>query len=153
MATNLLVESPDFDRIRKGVPKATEDAIRLLWYALNTLSARETQDVYTTQNTFQPLVKSDAPTTAQSNYDTGGATILLFTGSTAFNFTGIRNGAPGRVVELINLGTGTVTVKHDTTSDDLNKIEMQAGADKAVPQNKAMFLRYLNSRWREVVLA
>ena len=35
MAENLVIESPDFDEIRKETGTATEDAIRLLWFALN----------------------------------------------------------------------------------------------------------------------
>lgn len=35
MADNLVIESPDFDQIRKETGTATEDAVRLLWFALN----------------------------------------------------------------------------------------------------------------------
>ena len=35
MAENLVIESPDFDEIRKESGTSTEDAIRLLWFALN----------------------------------------------------------------------------------------------------------------------
>jgi hypothetical protein len=35
MADNLVIESPDFDQIRKETGTSTEDAIRLLWFALN----------------------------------------------------------------------------------------------------------------------
>lgn len=35
MSEQLVIESPDFDQIRKESGRATEDAIRLLWYALN----------------------------------------------------------------------------------------------------------------------
>lgn len=35
MAGNLVIESPDFDEIRKESGASTEDAIKLLWYALN----------------------------------------------------------------------------------------------------------------------
>lgn len=35
MAVNLVIESPDFDEIRAETGASTEDAIKLLWYALN----------------------------------------------------------------------------------------------------------------------
>lgn len=153
MATNLVIEAPDFDRVRRGDARATEDAVRLLWYALNTLSARETTDITTAINILSPLVQSDGTTSNQDNYDGGQGSVLLFTGAVNFNLTGIRNGVSGRCFLIVNLGAGTITVKHDTTSDTLNKIEMAASADKALATNKCMWLVYLNSRWREVSLA
>lgn len=153
MAINLQVESPAFDRIRKGDPVAIEDGVRLVWFALNNLYRTEGQDFLAASRTMKPYVKSDAPAAGQDNYDVGDASILLFTGGTAFNLTGIRNGLQGRIVIVFNLGTATVTMKHEVTSDAANRIDMAGAADKGVATLKGMILIYLNARWRELSLA
>lgn len=153
MASNLVVQSPDFDNIRKGKGDAVEGGIKLVWYAVNELSRTSTVTAQTNKDNLSPLVLSAGPTTTQSNYDSKGATILLFTGGSAFDFTGIRNPVSGQIKILVNLGAGTMTVKHEVTSDTVNRIDMAASADMAVATNKVMILVYLNSRWREVSLA
>lgn len=152
MAVNLVVESPDFDRIRKGDGKATEAAVRLLWFVLNDLSRRESIDFQTVRNLWSVAVLSAAPSSNQDNYDSKDATILLFTGGSAFNLTGIRNGVEGMVKIIANLGAGTITIKHETTSDTTNRIDTVTGADKTIVTNKFMLISYLSNRWREVSL-
>lgn len=153
MASNLQVESPAFDRIRKGDNTATEDGIRLLWFALNNLYRVESVDFQSASRTFKPAVKSDSPSVNQDNYDMGDATVLLLGQAGAFNLTGIRNGTSGRIVIIVNLGAGTMTAKQAVTSDIFNQLQMAAAADKAVATNKAIVFIYLNSRWRELSLA
>lgn len=153
MASNLRVEAPAFDRIRAGDDGAVEDAVRLLWLALNYQFQVENTNFLRSSRILSPAVLTDAPSANQDNYDMKDNTILLLTGSSAFNLTGIRNGASGRLVLIVNLGSATCTVKHDVTSTAENRINMQAGADKGITTGKAMLLCYLSSRWREVSLA
>lgn len=153
MASNLVIQSPDFDNIRKGRGDAVEGGIKLVWYAINELSRSTSIADKTNKDILSPLVLSAGPTTTQNNYDAKGATILLFTGGSAFDFTGIRNPVTGQIKILVNLGAGTMTVKHELTSDTGNRIDTAASADKNVATNQMMILIYLNSRWREVSLA
>lgn len=47
MAEQLVIESPDFDQIRKDAGTTVEDSIRLLWFTLNDeISKRRKQRVY-----------------------------------------------------------------------------------------------------------
>lgn len=47
MAEQLVIESPDFDQIRKDAGVTVEDSIRLLWFTLNDeISKRRKQRVY-----------------------------------------------------------------------------------------------------------
>lgn len=152
MSNNLTIEAPAFDRITKGDFRATTDAIRLLWFVVNQLSSQESSDIQTVKKRYVPVVQSDAPVSQQDNYDTRGSGVALFTGGTAFDLTGIRNG--GGWVLIANLGTGTITIKQESASSDAAaRIDLAAGADKTVATNKFMLLTYLNSRWREVSLA
>lgn len=152
MANNLTVEAPAFDRITKGDMRATSDAIQLLWFVLNQLSSQESSDIQTVKKKAVWTVQTDAPVTQQDSYDTHGCGVVLFTSSTPFSLTGIRNGA-GLLI-LANLGSATVTVKQESASSAASeRIDMAASADKAVATNKFMMFQYLNNRWREISLA
>jgi hypothetical protein len=53
-----------------------------------------------------------------------------------------------------NLGTGTITLKHESASSDVtNRLDTAADADVAVTTGKCARFRYLNNRWRQEVLA
>lgn len=154
MSENQTIASPDFDRIKKEAGSATRDAVVLLWEVGNNEAAERRRGVRRAQETSERKVLSDAPTTAQDNYDAMDATVVLFTGGSAFNLTGIRNGTTGRKVEIVNLGTGTVTVKYNSGSSDLgNRFDMASAADVAVTTGKCFLARYLNGYWRQLVLA
>jgi hypothetical protein len=149
VAENLTIESPDFDRIKKLDGNAIRDAITLLWYVANNESAVRSQTVQRAQNRISPKVLSAAPAAQQDNYDPADCGYLLFTGGTAFNLTGIRNGIDGRTLLLENLGTGTITLKFESASSDAaNRFYTVTGGDKTVTTGQTAFLQYLNSRWR-----
>lgn len=153
MAENLSVESPDFDKIRKESGTATSDAIRLLWYVTNNEIADRRRGVREAQEKREGKVLSAAPASAQDNFDAQGAFLVVFTGSTAFNLTGIRNGLDGRCLLIHVTGTGTVTVKNESASSDAaNRIDSQSGADLSVTTGKTLILNYYASRWREAKL-
>jgi hypothetical protein len=147
---NLTIEAPEFDRIKKEAGPATRDATQLLWFVANDESAQRRRGIRRAMDVLQPKVKSDAPTAAQHNYDTDGATTIQFTGSTAFNLTGLRNGETGQIKVIHVLGSATVTIKYDdANSDAIHRFDTGSGADVAVATGKTFIAQYLNSRWRQ----
>lgn len=154
MAENLSVESPDFDRIRKGNPYATEDAMRLLWFVTNDEIAKRRKADRQISERVSPKVLPLAPTASQNNLDTQGCGLLEFTGTSAINITGIMARTEGDILLLHNTGSGTITFKHGSgSSDATNQLLFASGADKAVATDKSLVLLYLNLRWRELSLA
>lgn len=154
MSENQTVSAPDFDRIRKETGVTTRDAINLLWLVANDEAAQRRRGILRAMQTDERKVLSDAPTTTQNNYDTQDASVLKFTSSSTFDLTGIRNGTEGRLVEICNLGSATLTVKYDSASSDaINRFDMASAADVAVTTGKWFIARYLNNRWRQKVLA
>jgi hypothetical protein len=149
MAEQLVIESPAFDRIRKGDGHAIEDAIRLLWLVANNEASMRTQTVQQAQNQISPKVLSGAPTTQQDNYDARDGGYVLFTSATPFTLTGLRNGIDGRTFIIENLGTGTVTIAHESAgSDAANRFYLRSGASAALATGQAVFAWYVNQRWR-----
>lgn len=154
MAVNLSIESPDFDLIRKQSGYAVEDAIRLLWNVLNEEQRSRRLGVREAKEKIEGKVKTDPSTSNQDNYDSEGAQTVYFTGGSALNVTGIRNGVEGRVIIFTTLGVGTITYKNNSASSDTaNRIVTAGGADVAAATNKTFIVQYLNNRWREVSLA
>jgi hypothetical protein len=154
VAENLTVESPDLDRIKKESGYATRDAVQLLWFVANGEGAERRRGVRAAQEEDLKKTITVAPTTDQHNFDTQGAPILVFTGSASFNLTGFRNGIQGTGRVLHNLGTGTITLQHESASSDAaNRLDLAADAAVAVPTGKCARFRYLNNRWRQEVLA
>lgn len=154
MSEQLTIEAPDFPRIKKESGTATRDAIQLLWFVANNEGRERRLGVRAAQESSRRKVKSDAPTAGQNNYNAESSGIVVFTGSTSFNLTGLRNGVQGDKVEVHNLGTGTVTLKHESASSDAsNRLDTAADADVSITTGKTAILRYLNSRWRQEVLA
>lgn len=149
MSQNLQISAPDFDRIQKLDGHAIRDAVTLLWYVLNNEISVRSQTVNRAQNRSSPRVLSAAPTGAQNNYDGTDTGTLLFTGGTAFNLTGLRNGVDGRRYKIHNLGTGTITIKYESAnSDAANRFDTVTAGDKTVATGQTADVEYLNSRWR-----
>lgn len=154
MSENQTIEAPDFDHIKKESGTATRDAVNLLWLVANDEAGQRRRGIRRAVETDERKVLSDAPTTPQHNYDAQDATVILFTSGSAFPLTGVRNGTTGRLIEIVNLGTGTVTVQYDSgLSDAINRFDMASAADVAVTTGKSFLARYLNNRWRQQVLA
>src|SRR3989304_1088755 len=131
MAENLSIEAPDFDRIRKGDGRATENAIKLLWFVGNNEIAMRRSSVRTSRERLEGKVLTAAPTTQQDNYDAQGALVLAFNGGSAFTVTGIRATGEGRVLLIVVLGAGTVTLAHQSGSSVAEyRMVFQSGADK-----------------------
>jgi hypothetical protein len=151
MASQLTIESPDFDRIRKESGRATEDAIRLLWLVANDEASDRRTGVREAIERWEKKYIILAPTVNQNNLDTQDAAILRFEGASAVNVTGLKARVEGTIVLVSVLGSATITLMHDSGSSEArNRILFQAAANKAVATNRDVFLKYASSRWREI---
>lgn len=155
MAENLSIESPDFLRIRKGDSKATENAVRLLWFVLNDELASRRRGVRAAKDLELLKVLTIAPTANQDNLDMQGSGVLLINTTSSVNITGFRGqGVEGERITIHNIGSGTITVPHESGSSEAeNRVVTASGASKSVTTNKSLMLHYLNARWRELSLA
>jgi hypothetical protein len=148
MASNLSIESPNFEKIAEEAGQFTSDAVGLLWAALNaTRKEVRTGDRQAT-DMLAPKVKALSPSASVDNLDLEGCSVVHFTGGTQ-NVTGFRAPETGktRILILANTGAGTITVKHNATSETANRIVTKSAADVTLT---LMILIYLASRWREV---
>ncbi len=150
MSDNLVVESPDFDRIRKEAGYATEDAARLLWFVLNDEIKLRRQTVRDAKETDEGKVLYSSATTAQNDFDTVRAQAVVFTGASAFNLTGFSNGIDGRRIVIHVLGSGTVTLKHNTTSATGNRFSLITGTDTPLVQGASATVEYISGAWRQL---
>ncbi len=154
MAENLTVESPDFDRIKKESGPATRDAVQLLWFVANGEGAERRRGVRAAQEESLRKVKSDAPTDTMNDYDTEGSPVIVLIASTPIALTGIRNGIQGLHRTFHNLGTADIVAVHENDlSEALNRLDLRADANVSIATGQCISFRYLNSRWRQEVLA
>ena len=150
MATQNVIESPDFDQIEKDAKRATRDAITLLWSVLNEEIKTRRQTVKDAKDTYAAkTLNIDAGGVNQDNFDTAKSTIYYFTGAGAFNLTGIRNGIEGKIILLYDTGAGTVTIKNASASSvAANRFATDTGNDLSLSTAKMAIALYLNSLWR-----
>lgn len=154
MPSQLTIESPDFDKVRKESGRATEDAIRLLWLVANDEARDRRNGVREAIERWEKKYIILAPTVNQNDLDTQNATIIRFDGASAVNVTGFKARVEGTIILVSVLGSATITLMHSNAgSEARNRILFQAAADKAVATNRDVFLKYLSSRWREISLA
>ena len=79
------------------------------------------------------------------------ANVVRISASGAINLTGIAGGVSGRIIILTNVGSFTITLKHDTTSTAANRFQLNA--DTAVAGGQAVILIYdSGGRWKTVSL-
>lgn len=152
MATNQTVESPNFEKISKEAGQFTSDAINLLWAALNDTRATERRDFRRASETLEPKVLALAPSASVNDLDTEGASVVSFIGASAQNFTGMRAPETGktRIIFVQVNGSGTITIKHNATSETANQLTTSTGADVARATATGIVFVYLNGKWREV---
>lgn len=153
MATNQTIESPNFEKIGKEAGQFTSDAIALLWNALNDTRATERKHFRQVSETLAPKVLSVAAAASVDNLDLEGASIVSFTGGSAQNFTGARAPETGksRVLFVQVNGAGTITIKHNVTSESANRFINSSGADLARTTGQGAVYVYLANNWRQVV--
>ena len=152
MAENLSIASPDLDEIRKEAGVATENAVNLLWRVLNQEIRDRRRSVRVVSETDQGKVFISGATTNQDNFDVKDAAFVQFTGGSAFNLTGVRNGSNGQRLTIHNLGAGTITLVHNATSDVANRLHLDTSANKSLVQSASIVFLYLNGGWREMNL-
>jgi hypothetical protein len=152
VANNLTIEAPNFDKIQAEAGQFTSDAVNLLWVALN--DTRKSQRLGLTQaiDKVEPKVLSLQPTASVDDLDLQGCSIVSFVGSTSVNFTGMRPPDTGksRVVLVQVSGSGTITAKHNATSQTAAQLTLAPGADFSMTTAKGVIFTYLQSKWREV---
>lgn len=155
MASNLTIESLDFDRIRRGDARETGDAIEFLWQVINDVDKRARQGIRLAVDRSEWRVEEISPTASVDDFDLGNASILHFAGASSVNFTGLLapSGGAARLVLAKVLGSGTITIKHNATSEEPNRILTFSAGDLALATNQSAWLLYLDSRWREIKLA
>jgi len=150
----LSIEAPEFDRIKKEAGLSTRDGIQLLWQVANQEAKERRRGVRLAQEREQRKVYVYAQAADLHNFDWDALGTVVFTGASSVTLTGLRNGAQGDTVHLHVLGTGTVTLKHESASSDAtNRLDTAADADVAVATGKTVCVQYLNSRWRQRVWA
>lgn len=153
MATNLSVESPDFDYIRHETGLVTSNAIKLLWEVINAELATRRKGVARASNYLQGTITSDVSTAQEDNLDAKNSLIWWYNTASSFSVTGIRNGVEGRIIFFHNVGTGTITfVNNSGSSDTTNRILTQSAGNVARATGKSFILMYINARWRELSL-
>lgn len=153
MATNLTIESPNFDKISKEAGQFTSDAINLLWQALNDTRAAERRDFRQATEKLEPKFINPADGAGSiDNLDLQGASVVYFSGATGRNFTGARAPETGhtRLLFLQNSGAGTIVVKNSATSEAANQFVLSTGADYSMTTGKGIVFHYNGSKWREV---
>jgi hypothetical protein len=151
MASNLTIESPNFERINKEAGQFTSDAISLLWAALNDTRAALRRDFRSATEKIAPKLLSLAPSASVDDLDSQGASSVSFISGTQ-NFTGVRAPETGeaRVLLIHNSGAGTITVKNTATSESQNQFATATAGDVALTTGKGIVFQYLSSKWREV---
>lgn len=152
MATNLTIESPNFEKINQEAGQFTSDAISLLWAAFNDTRATERRDFRQATERLEPKFLTISAAASVDNLDLQGGSIVSFIGASGQNFTGIRAPETGssRVVFIQVSGAGTITVKNTATSESANQIATATGGDYAMTTGKGLIVAYLASKWREL---
>lgn len=154
MASNLTIESPNFEKIDKEAGQFTSDAISTLWAALNDTRKAERVDFRLAKDLMEPKVLVVSASSSVNNLDLAGSSVIQFTGSSAQNFTGMRAPETGktRIVIVTVTGSGTITAKHNATSEAANRLSNSSGADVALATGASAIYIYLSSLWRQVTV-
>jgi hypothetical protein len=151
MASNLTIESPNLDKIDKEAGQFTSDAINTLWASLNYAMKQERSDFRLVRDMIQPKVKMVAAAASVDNLDLEDSSVVEFTGGSAQNFTGMRAPETGRTrwVFVYVSGAGTITLKHNVTSESQNRLFNSSGADVALATGAGALYVYLSGLWRK----
>ena len=150
MSRNLTVEAPNFEKIAEEAGQFTSDAISLLWLTLNLTRQEQRAGERHAIEMLAPKVLTLSPSASVNNLDLQGCSVVHFTGGTQ-NFTGMRAPETGksRVIIAVNTGGGTITVKHNLTSESQNQISTKTAGD--VTLTAAVFISLPGgTKWLEV---
>lgn len=154
MASNFTIESPNFDKIGVEAGQFTSDAISTLWSALNDTRRVERVDFRIAKNIIAPKLIAITPSASVDNLDISDCSVLQFAGSSSVNFTGMRAPETGqtRIVLVHVTGSGTITAKHNVTSESANRLSNSTGADVTLATGASALYVYLSSLWRQVTI-
>lgn len=152
MGNNLSIESPNFEKIEKESGPFTAQAMYTIWAAYNDTRKTERQHFAITSSELFCGLLTQTPAASLNNLDMRGYDFLLFTGSSAQNFTGIVAPETGKtkVVFVKVVGSATITAKHNVTSEVANRLALSGAADFAMSTGKGLMLGYVNSLWQEI---
>lgn len=152
MASNLTIESPNSEKIQKEAGQFTSDAISLLWSALNVTRKELRTGDRLAQDILAPKVLQVNAAASVNDLDLQGSSVVEFTGTTAQNFTGMRapETSQTRFVLTYVSGSGTITHKHNATSETQNQLDLAGAADVAKATRGTALYLYLSGKWRQV---
>lgn len=152
MASNLSIESPNFEKIGKESGPFTTEAISTLWQSLNETRKDDRVHFALAQSELflNPLVMS--PTASVDNLDGRGFSAIIFSGASAVNFTGIvaPENSRFKVFFIKVVGSATITAKHNVTSLAANRLALAGAVDYSMTTGKGLIVAYANSLWQEV---
>jgi hypothetical protein len=152
VATNLSIESPNFEKINSEAGPNTTSAISTLWQTLNETRRDDRVHFALAQSELflNPLVTS--PTASVDNLDGRGYSAIIFSGASSVNFTGIvaPENSRFKVFFIKVVGAGTITAKHNVTSLAANRLALAGSADYSMTTSKGLIVAYANSLWQEV---
>jgi hypothetical protein len=149
VASNLTIESPNFEKIDKEAGQFTADAVSVLWQSLNAIYAELRRRLRLAEDMQRPKVLTITPTASVDNLDLQGCSVVLFNGTSSVNFTGMKAPETGtsQVVYALSTGSGTITAKQNVTSESANRLANSTGADKTL--TRSIYV-YAGGLWREI---
>lgn len=151
MSVNLTVEAPAFDEIKRETGENTKAGFITLWQVANAdaKTARTGIRLAIERQEVKTLIFTLAAN--QNNFDTAFSSTLRSDGAVAVSITGIKARVEGARIRVLVLGTGTITLSHNSgSSEATNRLLFFAGVDKVVATNRAVDLEYQSARWREI---
>lgn len=105
-------------------------------------------------HTPYPVLNENTPaqlTANVDNYAPGDYAILRMSADVSRNITGISGGKKGRLLKIINVGTQTIVLAHQSASSSAaNRIITSTAANISLAASDAIELYYdsTDSRWR-----
>jgi hypothetical protein len=152
VANNLTIESPNFEKISKKAGQETADGINTLWGAYNDTRATLRSVARLSEELIRAKPLEVAAAASVDNLGIKDYSIVVFTGASGQNCTGFLAPETGQTKVLLVLvtGAGTITFKHNATSDSVNRLVNATGADVTRGTNQGIVYVYIGAKWREV---
>jgi hypothetical protein len=152
VSSNLTIESPNFEKIKKESGQFTSDALALLWATENLTRKELRTGLRESQDILSPKVIQVSAAASVNDLDLQDASVIEFTGASAQNFTGMRAPETGksRLVLVYISGAGTITARNAVTSQAGNQIFNLGAVDDTLAQGSASAYLYLSGYWRQI---
>lgn len=135
------------------VPRFDAAGFNSLWLGLVQADNDRQAGDQLSRDRLEPKVKAVAMAANTDNLALDGASVVHSTGAASVNLTGFVAPDPGkaRVVIFYNSGSGTITLKHNTTSSAANRLFLISGGDTTKATGTGTIFIYLSSLWRQVI--